>query len=202
MTASSSASSSKQPVSMEYLPKEIEHDVQDLNDVEFIYLHSNHTETKENKFEFVGKISMVLQKVENQVKTFSDIEQCLDYIRERPNSKFYLNVSNDLDEDKMSTLKEYSQIRSIVQFTVSPRRIKQDKLTDYQLSNTLTAEISNSCRKYMHPSILPNIEFRALEELPSHDFIIDSRLLMQYRIIIEILLRIPITPESKTNFTD
>ncbi|CAF2058388.1 unnamed protein product [Rotaria magnacalcarata] len=196
MTASSSASSSKQPVSMEYLPKEIEHDVQDLNDVEFIYLHSNHTETKENKFEFVGKISKVLQKVENQVKTFSDIEQCLDYIRERPNSKFYLNVSNDLDEDKMSTLKEYSQIRSIVQFTVSPRRIKQDKLTDYQLSNTLTAEISNSCRKYMHPSILPNIEFRALEELPSHDFIIDSRLLMQYRIIIEILLRIPITPEN------
>ncbi|CAF3395624.1 unnamed protein product [Rotaria socialis] len=198
-----SSSSNKQHLLIEYTPKEIEPNVQNLNDVEFIYLHSNHSETQENNVDSIGQISMVLQKMEHQVKEFSDIEQCLDYIRERPNSKFYLNVTNDLDEDKMSTLKEYSQIRSIFQFTVSSRRTQpEDKLADYQLSTPLITEMSSSCHKLMDSSILSDIEFTAVEKLPSHDFIIDSRFLIQYRITIEILLRIPITPESKTDFTD
>ncbi|CAF3957988.1 unnamed protein product, partial [Rotaria sp. Silwood1] len=170
-----SSSSVVHPFVTKFSPEEIEHGMQELKDIEVVFLHVHGNKNLENNHEAIGKISVGLQKVDHYVREFTSIEQCLIYIRENPNANIKLYLSDSLGEDEISILLESPQVRSVEHIDASSRWIKQEGISvDSQLPSTLTKQTPNLRRWLMHSNIPPWVELKVSEELPQHDFISDS----------------------------
>lgn len=173
-----------QPFVTKLEPQDIKRREWDLKDVKILYLHVHKDENDENNTEPIGNILVGLQKVEQCIKEFSDVEQCFTYISEKSNGKIYLISLKGLDENKMSALKEYSHVLSIHQFDSPSPWIKEEYVPANSDSLSLLFGQVNARHRLWHS----DIAFRnSVEFLPQNN-IIDSRLFIKYQLFMEILL--------------
>jgi hypothetical protein len=187
------STSGAHPFVTTFTPEAIETSEKNLKDIEVVYLHNN---KDENNVEAIGDILVGLQKVKHSIKEFIDVKQCFTYIDERTNAKIYLILLNGLNENEMLVLKEYSQVVSIYQFDSSSPWIKDEVVPIHRNTFSLLLDQINMRHRLLHS----DIAFRdSVEFIPQNDTV-DSRLFIKYQLMMEIVLRLPVTRESKKDF--
>ncbi|CAF1016422.1 unnamed protein product [Adineta ricciae] len=143
-----------------------------------ILLHSNIDE-QEEKLEYLSKH---LQRYINSIKTFTDIDNCIDYVTDLIDTKVFLILSDHVVEHCLTLIENIPQIYSIYHLS---------NQTDETLCNNLIKDMYQFQENSIPITIIPNENLHSLD--PSFMYI---------ELLKEILLQMKFDQKSKDEFVN
>ncbi|CAM2714076.1 unnamed protein product [Rotaria socialis] len=187
------------------IPKETLKRNEDLEDLIIVWLdqHMNETES-----EFITR-KRDLRQVIDCLIAFNDIDKCFAYIKSIEQEKIFFIVSGALGRNFMDDLNDYSQIIFIYFYCSNENYYRSWKknykkvvgafATEHELITQITSDVSSFFQNILPISVINSID---ITEKSTRDLTKSQAQFMWSQILMEILLDLPQTPESKQDFID
>jgi hypothetical protein len=152
-----------------------------------------------NKF----NVSLGLLRAIQQVSTFKNVQKCLEYLSSITEKRAFLILSCKIDQNLLDDFIALSQLEYIYTFgDETILKNEQSKLVEVTSIQSLYSHLSRNSR--LNTEEENDTDFASLTSETTvksiQDFNGDARIFIFYQLLIEILLRLPKTPEVREQF--
>ncbi|CAF0956109.1 unnamed protein product, partial [Didymodactylos carnosus] len=180
-------------------PDQLRQSEEELEEFRIIWLDNDLNDKEKSVHIQIG-----LQTYVQTINQYRSIEQCYNDIRQMTKEKIFLIISGFLPPEKyLSDINRLQQVLCVYLFNSSSEEfpwIKQyRKLSEIDNISCLDERIRDDVGKYSN--LFKSLEIDATKK-PMKNLNIESRLFILHQLLTEVLLRLPKTEQSKTDFIE
>ncbi|CAF1656350.1 unnamed protein product [Adineta ricciae] len=183
-------------------PHPMEIDEENLTNIEILYLY---TDTAKRDAQINSAIDFIfggLNAVKYPVTEFNQVEQCLNHIQTRQNKRIGLILLHAIGRDEVMVLERFANVDFIFQLDAKLPWLKKHALTCFSSSKLLIIQRLCVCHELLHSEVNFCAALNESTESSAQEFTQDNRSLVLFQLLIEILLRTPITERCKNDFIE
>ncbi|CAF1305405.1 unnamed protein product [Adineta ricciae] len=183
-------------------PQAMEVDGESLVIIEILYLHTDRAPADAQTVSTIDLIFAGLDAAKYPIIKLNQVEQCFNHIRTRQTRRIGLVLLHGIGRDEVTVLRQFANVDFIFQLDAKLPWLKKHALTCSSSSKLLIIQRLCVCHELLHSEVNFCAALNESTELSAQEFTQDNRSLVLFQLLIEILLRTPITERCKNDFIE